>query len=105
MPATLAPEQFSDPRTQNAYAMAAKVKEVLYQLPCYCYCDEALGHESLLDCFVTDHGAECDMCQQEAIYAYEQTRKGKTAAQIRAAVIRGKWKKIDLDKYATPRGD
>ena len=99
--ATLDPKQFNDVSTQNAYAMAAKVKNVLYQQPCFCGCDANDGHHSLYDCFATDHGASCDTCRMEGIFAYEQTRKGQTPAQIRKAIINDEWKKVDLTQYAT----
>jgi Protein of unknown function with PCYCGC motif len=99
--ATLDPKQFSDVGTQNSYAMAAKIKGVLYQQPCFCYCDANDGHHSLYDCFVTDHAASCNTCRMEGIFAYEETRKGKTAAQIRKEIINDEWKKIDLREYAT----
>ena len=100
---TMDPKQFNDGSTQNAYAMAAKVKNVLYQEPCFCGCDANDGHRSLYDCFATDHGAACDTCRMEAIYSYEQTRKGRTATQIRKQIIDGEWKKVDLSQYATPK--
>jgi len=100
---TLDPKQFNDVSTQNAYAMAAKVKNVLYQEPCFCGCDANDGHHSLYDCFATDHGASCDTCRMEAIFSYEQTRKGRTAMQIRKEIIDGEWKKVDLSQYATPK--
>src|SRR5271154_6672329 len=53
MPATLAPDTFTDVTVQNAYALAAKIKKVLYQQPCYCYCDRHAGHGSLLDCYTS----------------------------------------------------
>jgi len=99
--ATLDPKQFNDVATQNSYAMAAKIKNVLYQQPCFCYCDANDGHHSLYDCFVTDHAASCNTCLMEAIFAYEQTRKGQTAAQIRKEIINDEWKKVDLSQYAT----
>ena len=99
--ATLDPKQFHDVATQNSYDMAAKVKNVLYQQPCFCYCDANDGHHSLFDCFATDHAAVCDTCRMEGIFAYEQTRKGLTPAQIRREIINGEWKKIDLSQYAT----
>jgi len=43
------PAAFNNPIVQNAYALAAKVKRVLYQEPCFCHCDRGFGHESLLD--------------------------------------------------------
>jgi hypothetical protein len=98
---TLDPKQFNDVPTQNSYAMAAKIKNVLYQQPCFCYCDANDGHHSLYDCFVTDHAASCNICRMEGIFAYEQTRKGQTPAQIRKEIINDAWKKVDLTQYAT----
>jgi len=48
LPDTLDPKQFADAETQNIYALAAKEKSVLYQLPCYCRCDKEVGHNSSL---------------------------------------------------------
>lgn len=101
LPVTMDPKQFNDVSTQNSYAMAAKVKSVLYQQPCFCYCDANDGHHSLLDCFATDHAASCNICRMEGIFAYEQTRKGQTPAQIRKEIINDEWKKVDLNQYAT----
>ena len=100
-PATLDPKQFSDALNRNVYTLAAKIKPVLYQQPCYCYCDRHAGHKSLLDCYISAHGSECDICQKEAIFAYQQTQKGKTPAQIRAAIIHGDWQSVDLKPYMT----
>jgi hypothetical protein len=102
LPATMSPDNFSDPVVQNAYALATHVKKVLYQQPCYCHCDRSQGHESLLDCFVSKHGAGCGTCVREDLYSYEQTHKGKTPAQIRAGIIRGEWQSVDLSKYQPP---
>ncbi|MGH9746055.1 MAG: CYCXC family (seleno)protein [Candidatus Acidiferrales bacterium] len=103
LPDTLDPKQFPDARTQNIYALAAKVKPVLYQQPCYCRCDREVGHTSLLDCFGDMHGSVCDVCKKEAVYTYQQTKLGKTPAEIRAGIMAGKWKQVDLTKYdATP---
>jgi hypothetical protein len=101
IPATLDPKQFPDALNRNVYALAAKVKPVLYQQPCYCYCDRSVGHKSLLDCFASEHGSQCDICQREAVLAYQQTQKGKTPAQIRVAIIRGDWKSVDMKPYMT----
>jgi hypothetical protein len=104
LPATLDPKGFTDARTQNIYALAAKVKPVLYQQPCYCRCDREVGHKSLLDCFSDSHGSFCDVCKKEAAYSYEQTKLGKTPAEIRADIMAGKWKDVDLTKYdAAPK--
>ena len=102
LPATMNPDFFSDPFVQNAYTVAARIKKTLYQQPCYCHCDRSQGHGSLLDCFASKHGAGCNICISEDFYAYEQLRKGKTAAQIRAGIIQGEWQSVDLTKYQKP---
>jgi len=102
LPSTLPASGFADPLTKKAYAVAAKLKPVLYQLPCYCHCDQAAGHTSLLSCYRDLHGSECEICKKEVFYAYEQNRRGKTAPQIRAGINRGEWQKVDLSKYAPP---
>ena len=99
LPATLSPAQFNDPVVKNAYAAAARIKKTLYQQPCYCHCDRSVGHGSLLDCYVSQHASGCDICIRETFYASEQQRKGKTAAQIRAGIIRGEWEKMDISRY------
>jgi Protein of unknown function with PCYCGC motif len=81
----------------TVYKMAAKVPNVLYQQPCYCRCDRALDHKSLHSCFEGTHGAECSTCMREAVYAYQQTKLGKTPAQIRTGMEKGEWQTIDLD--------
>ncbi len=102
LPATMDPELFPDPIVQNAYAVAAKIKKTLYQQPCYCHCDRSQGHTSLLDCFASKHGAGCGTCVYEDFYAFEQSKKGKSAAQIRTGIIRGEWKSVDAAKYKQP---
>jgi hypothetical protein len=99
---TLDPSQFKDSVVQNSYAMAAKVKNVLYQQPCYCFCDKNNGHHSLFDCFASTHASECNTCMAEGIFAYEQTQKGKSPAKIRAAIIHGDWRRVDLTAYKDP---
>jgi len=100
LPPTMQPSTFSEVVIFNAYVVAGRVKKVLYQQPCYCHCDRSSGHGSLLDCFVSRHGSGCDICQKEAFYSYEQTKKGKTPAQIREAIEHGEWEKVDLAKYS-----
>lgn len=102
LPETLNPSQFSNVVVQNAYTLAARVKKILYQQPCYCYCDRSHGHKSLLDCFASTHGSACGVCLREAIYSYEQSHKGKTAEQIRAGIECGEWQHVDMSKYQTP---
>jgi hypothetical protein len=84
----------------HAYELAAKIPKVIYQLPCYCYCDRSVGHKSLHSCYESAHAAHCAACMKELYFAYEETKKGKTPAQIRAAIIKGDWEKIDLNTAA-----
>jgi len=102
LPDTLDPAQFLDAQTRNIYTLAAKVKPVLYQEPCYCGCDKEVGHKSLLDCFTDLHGAHCMLCKKEAAFTYSESQQGKTAEQIRKEIIDGKWKDVDLSKYDSP---
>jgi hypothetical protein len=83
------------PFQSHAYELAAKIQNVIYQQPCYCYCDR-MGHKSLHSCFESTHGAECSTCLKELYYAYVMNKQHKTAAQIRKGIIAGEWKQIDL---------
>lgn len=101
LPPILHGTQLTGPNFQYAwqvkvYQDAARIPDVLYQLPCYCHCDRALGHQSLRSCFEGLHGAECGTCAKEGFYAYQMTKKGWTPKQIRAGIERGDWKQIDL---------
>jgi len=99
LPATRDPHEFPEIENQNLYALAAKEKAMLYQEPCFCHCNREVGHESLLDCFVDTHAANCLLCKKEAVLTYSEWKQGKTAAQIRQDIVDGKWKSIDLSKY------
>ena len=88
------------PYQTHAYELAAKIPAVLHQQPCYCYCDR-MGHNSLHSCFENTHGARCSTCLKELYYSYQQNKKGKTAAQIRAGIIAGEYKQIDLNTADT----
>jgi hypothetical protein len=92
-------EAFQYPYQIRAYELAAKIPDLIYQLPCYCYC-ERIGHTSLHSCFESTHGTHCALCMKEVFYAYQQTRLKKTPAQIRAGIIKGEWKAIDLESSA-----
>jgi hypothetical protein len=81
----------------RVYALAARIPRVLYQLPCNCHCDRALGHTSLESCFSGTHGMECSTCAQEGVYAYRMTKLGKTPAEIRAGIAAHEYETIDLN--------
>ncbi|MGH9533636.1 MAG: PCYCGC motif-containing (lipo)protein [Terriglobales bacterium] len=102
LPPTLPASDFNDPRVQTAYEMAAKIKNVLYQEPCFCGCNKTLGHTSLYDCFAGTHASICETCLMEGIFVYLQTKKGQTPVQIRAEMIQGKWKSVHLNEFLNP---
>lgn len=82
----------------HVYQQAAKIGNVIYQLPCNCRCDRSLGHTSLRSCFETLHGTECSTCAKEGFFAYAKTKQGWTPTQIRAAIARHEYESIDLEK-------
>ena len=86
---------------RHAYELAAKIPKVIHQQPCYCYCDRGMGHTSLHSCFSGTHGAQCSTCLKELYYTYQMHKQGKTPAQIRAGIIKGDWKQIDLPTAAS----
>jgi hypothetical protein len=96
--AKLTGENFRYPWQVHVYQQVAHVSNVVYQLPCNCRCDRALGHTSLRSCFEGLHGTECSTCAKEGFFAYQQTKLGKTPAQIRAAIARHDYESIDLDQ-------
>ncbi len=93
----LSGENFRYGWQKHVYEQAAKVSTVLYQLPCNCRCDRALGHTSLRSCFEGLHGTECSTCAKEGLFAYQQTKLGKTPAQIRTAIAHRDYESIPLE--------
>ncbi len=97
----LAGEYFRYPWQVKVYQEAAEIPSVLYQLPCYCRCDCALGHAAALhSCFegMDVSWAICSTCAQEGAYAYKMTKLGWTPKQIRTAIEQKKYEQIDLNK-------
>lgn len=100
LPITLGPGRFAaNPAAYLAYSLAARIKPVLYQEPCFCSCNQSRGHKSLLDCYTDDHASVCPICRLEAIYAFEQHQRGKSPKQIRKAMLRGDLTTLDMDTY------
>ena len=75
-------------RTGQAYRAAAEIPDLLDQLYCYCECETTVGHKSLKSCFVDLHGANCGICQKEALLAWNLNRKGLSVLEIRNQVDR-----------------
>src|SRR4051812_28410111 len=105
LPAILAADKVTGagveyPFQKHTYRLASRVDKVLYQQPCYCHCDKGHGHTSLRSCFESMHGAHCGICMKEAVYAYQQTKKGKTATQIRQGIMAKDYENVDLEASA-----
>lgn len=108
LPPILAGKQLTGPYFREqwqvaVYKEAAQIPKVLYQLPCYCRCDRALGHTSLHSCFEGLHGAICATCAEEGAYAYKMTKLGWTPAQIRKGIEEKKFESIDLNTLGAGR--
>ena len=109
LPAVLSGSQLTGPYFRYpwqvaVYKEAAQVPNVLYQLPCYCRCDKALGHTSLHSCFAGTHGAICSTCAKEGAYAYKMTKLGKTPKEIRQGIEHKDYEQIDLDALGAASG-
>ena len=104
VPPILSPAQLTYPESKyramqiHAYEIAAKVPQVIYQQPCYCYCDRGHGHKNLHSCFESEHGGNCAVCMKEVFYSSQMTQQKKTPEQIRMGIVSGEWQQIDLDK-------
>jgi hypothetical protein len=84
---TLDPNQFAGP-VKQAYRIAEKNPALLAELHCYCGCDKADGHQNLLDCYRSRHGATCEICTEEALQAQQMSERGSPVDQIRDAIRR-----------------
>ena len=108
LPPILTEKQLADqgliaPAQKESYKAATRASAVVYQMPCYCYCDRNHGHTSLRSCFEGTHGATCGTCMQEALYSYRQSKKGWTVKMIRNGILQGDYKLVDLQNVpATP---
>jgi uncharacterized protein with PCYCGC motif len=99
-PAKLDPKDPKYKYQRIAYLMAARIQNIIYQLPCYCYCDRRDKHSSLRSCFESGHAAHCSECMKSAVYAYQQTKAGKSVQEIRDGLARGEFIHVDLNSAA-----
>jgi hypothetical protein len=72
--------------TLEAYEAARRVPQVLDGIYCHCNCSKSIGHRSLLTCFESEHGGNCDICMGEAMLAAQLAGSGRSLAQIRKAI-------------------
>src|SRR5947199_1994148 len=88
---TMDPSYFAkDPKAQAAYQVAKDIPEVLAELPCFCGCMTAFGHESNLFCFRDEHGSGCEICEGIALDARDLHNKGLSIDKIKDE-IRQRW--------------
>ena len=70
-----------------AYRIAITIPDVLKAVPCTCGCT-VIGHTSSKDCFINDdgsyspHAANCDICQDIAIDAFNLYKQGYSITKI-----------------------
>ncbi len=84
---TMDPSYFSkDPKARAAYQVAQDMPELLAELPCFCGCMTALGHESNLFCFKDEHGSGCNICEDIALEARDMHDKGFSMERIKDAI-------------------
>ncbi|HAG51966.1 MAG: hypothetical protein A2X87_06140 [Deltaproteobacteria bacterium GWC2_42_51] len=81
----LSPELFHG-KTAYTYYIANEIPEVLDNIYCYCHCQKHSGHKSLLSCYTDKHAAFCDVCQNEAIRAFELHKEGKDIQTIKSMI-------------------
>lgn len=86
-----------DPRITQAYQIAAKNRELLKWIPCYCGCAENGGHKNNYECFIheenedgtvlwDDHGTRCGTCMEIAAVSAKLSEEGKSAKEIRTYI-------------------
>lgn len=76
----------------RGYQIAVAEKELISVLPCYCGCGEDDQYKNLLNCFVDDsgeynpHGANCQVCLEEAEDALLWKTEGLSVKEIRSRI-------------------
>ena len=78
-----------------AHYRAAEAHTAAYAgVPCYCGCEDFLGHRNLADCFLLPdgagyepHAAGCGVCIAESVLVRELVADGAAGPTIRDAVV------------------
>ena len=76
----------------KAYQIAVADKDLLAVLPCYCGCGQDPQYKNLRDCFLDgkgefrSHGANCEVCQEEARDAANWKAQGLSPKEIRQRI-------------------
>ncbi len=87
----LSPALFTG-KVAQAYRAAMEIPKVLDSQYCYCHCKKDHDHKNLLTCFTSRHGAKCETCINEAIFAHKMYKQGKTIDEIIALIDKKFWK-------------
>jgi hypothetical protein len=87
----LSPALFTG-KVAQAYRAAMEIPKVLDGQFCYCHCKKDHDHKNLLTCFTSRHGAKCETCINEAIFAHKMYKQGKTIDEIIALIDKKFWK-------------
>jgi Protein of unknown function with PCYCGC motif len=97
LPVTLPPSEFQNQGIASTYRIAKDIPEVLAQQPCLCGCDNSSDdHRSLLDCYIDQHASTCLVCMKEAVLAEQMTNAGKSAQDIRDAILRHDFSEVSI---------
>jgi uncharacterized protein with PCYCGC motif len=82
------------PEIATHYHFADAHPSVYEQVPCFCGCDQMLGHRSLLDCFVRPdgsgwepHASGCGVCIQESQMIRRMLARGVSPNQISDTIV------------------
>ncbi|MBM7692542.1 hypothetical protein JOC77_001972 [Peribacillus deserti] len=97
---------------RKIYLNAAKHKNILKFIPCYCGCGESAGHMDTYQCFVYEnhadgsivwdnHAAMCGICLDTASTAILQSKEGKSLTEVRK-IIEDRYKKGFKKPTPTP---
>lgn len=76
------------------YQAVAEHQELLEHVPCYCGCNDSVGHEHNYHCFIhdnkdngavvwDDHATRCQVCLDIAVESIIEYDKGKSINEIR----------------------
>jgi len=82
------------PEMAAHYHFADAHPSMYEQVPCFCGCDQMLGHRSLLDCFVKpdgsgweSHASGCAVCTQESEMIRRMLDRGIPPDRIASSII------------------
>jgi Protein of unknown function with PCYCGC motif len=77
------------------YKIAIKEPQLLAKFPCYCFCDVTMSHRNLSYCYLAKgtllggfdpHGAECTICNGQAVMAFLWQEIGIDVPKMQAAM-------------------